>query len=63
MCKNDKETNTTKYRYTNIVVKLITSAHKYLKPYSTTPEIDKILGKELAEFYRKREETLTRRRS
>lgn len=43
-----------------IVTKLLAAAHKYLKPFSPTPELDKILGKELAEFYHKREETLVR---
>ncbi|MEM9108478.1 MAG: hypothetical protein AAGC72_00450 [Planctomycetota bacterium] len=35
-------------------------ARKYFRPYERTEEIDKLLGDELSEFYRKREEALTR---
>ena len=44
----------------DIAVKLIASAHKHLKPFAPTHKLDRILGEELAEYYRKREETLTR---
>lgn len=41
-------------------IKLISAAHKYLRAYERTESTDKLLGDELAEFYRKREEGLLR---
>uniref|UniRef100_UPI0023AFFFAD hypothetical protein n=1 Tax=Sedimenticola hydrogenitrophicus TaxID=2967975 RepID=UPI0023AFFFAD len=41
-------------------IKLIAAAHKYLRAYERTESTDKLLGDELAEFYRKREQGLLR---
>lgn len=44
----------------NSLIKLLTVPHKYFRTYVRTESIDKLLGDELAEFYRKREEALLR---
>jgi hypothetical protein len=41
-------------------IKLMSAAHKHLKAYERTESLDKLLGDELAEFYRKREEGVVR---
>jgi hypothetical protein len=41
-------------------IKFISAAHQYLKAYERTESTDKLLGDELAEFYRKREQGLIR---
>lgn len=40
--------------------RILTVAHKHLRAYERTESLDKLLGDELAEFYRKREEALLR---
>lgn len=52
-------------RYANdsnpsLVAPLLASAHKSLKAYERTESTDKLLGDELAEFYRRREQGLLR---
>ena len=43
-----------------IVGRINELTQKYFRPYERTDAIDQLLGNELAEFYRKREEALTR---
>lgn len=42
------------------VTPLLISSHKHLKTFDRTENIDRFLGKELAEFYRRREQGLVR---
>lgn len=42
----------------NLATKFLASSHKNLRAYSRTESTDKVLGDELAEFYRKREKGL-----
>jgi len=44
----------------DMIVPLIAAAHKELKAYERTESTDKLLGNELAEFYRRREQGLLR---
>jgi hypothetical protein len=41
-----------------VAAKILAAAHKHLRAYDRTESIDKFLGDELAEFYRKREAAL-----
>ncbi len=42
----------------DLVIKVLSASHKNLRAYSRTESTDKVLGDELAEFYRKREKGL-----